>query len=164
MSDSGERPRPTAYRPCVGIALTDGAGRLLVARRKGTPDAWQMPQGGIDAGETPLRAALREMAEELGTDKAEPLAESADWLVYDLPEPLIGRIWGGRYRGQRQKWLLLRFTGRDADIDLATAHPEFDAWRWATPAEVLDGIVPFKRAVYDRVLAEFLPQLRPASR
>ncbi len=150
---------PEAYRPCVGIALTDGAGRLLVARRCDTPDAWQMPQGGIDAGEAPVDAALREMAEELGTAAAEPLAELAEWLTYDLPADLAGRVWKGRYRGQAQKWVLLRFTGRDGDIDLDTATPEFDAWRWATPDEVLAAIIPFKRSVYQAVLEGFRPYL-----
>ena len=147
------------YRPCVGIVLVNDDGLVFTGRRPEFPDAWQMPQGGIDAGEAPVEAALREMAEELGTAAAVPVAELPDWLSYDLPVSLIGRVWKGRYRGQTQKWVLLRFTGRDADIDLATETPEFDAWRWATPEEVLAAIVPFKRPVYETVLAAFRPHL-----
>ena len=143
------------YRPCVGILLVDGGGRIFVARRSDTPDAWQMPQGGIDPGETPRDAALRELKEETGTDRAVLLAEAKDWLRYDLPPDLAARTWKGRYRGQAQKWFAFRFTGEDRDIDLDAHIREFDAWRWATPAEVLDHIVPFKRPVYESVLEEF---------
>jgi putative (di)nucleoside polyphosphate hydrolase len=144
------------YRPGVGIMLVDSAGRVLVARRiDKAAEAWQMPQGGIDAGETPEEAALRELEEEVGTRKAEIVAES-DWLPYDLPEELRDKLWGGRYRGQRQKWFLCRFTGDDRDILLDRhVHPEFNAWRWVEPAELPALIVPFKRALYERVLAEF---------
>jgi putative (di)nucleoside polyphosphate hydrolase len=118
--------------------------------------AWQMPQGGIDPGETPREAALRELKEETGTDKAVVLGESRDWLHYDLPEGLAGGIWGGRYRGQRQKWFAMRFTGEDGDIDpAATEHPEFDAWEWVAPELLPDLIVPFKRPLYRDILAEF---------
>lgn len=153
-------PRP--YRAGVGIMLLNRAGLVFVARRVGLADeAWQMPQGGIDLGETPAVAALRELKEEIGTDKAEIVAESRDWLAYDLPEALRERVWGGRYRGQRQKWFLCRFTGEDADIDLRrTAHPEFSAWRWVEPAALPRLIVPFKRALYEAVLAEFGDRLR----
>lgn len=150
------------YRPCVGIALFNAEGLVFAARRIDTPqDAWQMPQGGVDEGETPRAAALREMKEEIGTADAEFIAESADWLCYDLPPELRGKVWKGRYRGQRQKWFALRFTGRDADIDIVTAHPEFSEWRWM-PLEALPRlIVPFKRSVYEAVAAEFghLPNL-----
>ena len=152
---------PALYRRNVGIMLINGARRIFVAQRIDTPGAWQMPQGGIDEGEAPEEAALRELEEEIGTRKAVILGESTGWLRYDLPEHLSGKLWGGRYRGQAQKWFAARFTGRDADIDLATEHPEFDAWRWADPAEVTQLIVPFKRPIYEAVLAEFAEFIAP---
>jgi putative (di)nucleoside polyphosphate hydrolase len=150
---------PLAYRRGVGILLLDQSGRVFVGRRIDTPDAWQMPQGGIDGGETPRAAALRELREEVGTDKAEIIAETKDWLRYDLPVALRGRAWGGHYRGQEQKWFAMRFRGSDADIDLATHHPEFDAWRWVAPGDLPALIVPFKRKLYRDVLREFAPLL-----
>jgi putative (di)nucleoside polyphosphate hydrolase len=146
-----------AYRACVGLMLVNRAGLVFVARRLDTPDGWQMPQGGIDDGETPRQAALRELAEETGIAAATIIAESDRWRCYDLPAALRGRVWGGRYRGQRQKWFLLRFEGADADIDLDGAHPEFSAWRWVPAADVVALAVDFKRAVYDDVVAEFAP-------
>jgi putative (di)nucleoside polyphosphate hydrolase len=147
-----------AYRPCVGLMLVDRLGRVFVARRIDMPsEAWQMPQGGIDAGESPREAALRELREEIGTPKAEIVAESPRWRAYDLPPELQGRLWGGRFRGQTQKWFLLRFLGEDDDIDIATEHPEFLEWKWAPLAEVPRLIVPFKRSVYEDVVAEFRP-------
>ena len=143
------------YRPCVGVMLARPDGLVFVGRRIGTEGAWQMPQGGIDVGEAPPRAALREMAEEIGTDRAVIVAESAHWHRYDLPRRLANRLWRGRYRGQIQKWFLLRFTGQDADIRVATAHPEFDAWRWVAVDALLDLVVPFKRDVYGEVVGEF---------
>jgi len=149
-----------AYRQGVGIMLLNPEGRVFVAQRIDfTGDAWQMPQGGIDPGESPLRAALRELKEEIGTDKAVPIAESKAWHSYDLPSELAGRRWKGRYRGQRQKWFLMRFTGRDADIDLATEHPEFRTWKWVGPAELPRLIVPFKRQLYLEVLEEFATEI-----
>lgn len=148
------------YRPCVGILLTDGAGRIFCARRIDTPDAWQMPQGGIDDGETPRDAALRELKEETGTNDAVFLAESGDWLKYDLPPKLAARMWKGRYRGQAQKWFAFRFTGQDDAFDLTAHQQEFDKWRWATPTEILETIVPFKKHVYQAVLEEFADHLR----
>lgn len=143
------------YRPCVGIMLLSPRGEIFIARRRDQANAWQMPQGGIDDGETVRAAALREMKEEIGTDDAEILAVSTEKLRYDLPDHLIGRVWKGRWRGQEQVWIAARFTGADADIDLDTEHPEFDAWRWVSPDDVLGLIVPFKRAVYEAVLSEF---------
>jgi putative (di)nucleoside polyphosphate hydrolase len=154
MSPEGIAHLP--YRPCVGIMLIDRGGRVFVAQRIDNPGAaWQMPQGGIDEGESPRQAALRELHEETGTDKAEILAESGNWLRYDLPAELVPRIWGGCYRGQEQKWFALRFLGNDADIDIATEIPEFSVWRWAEMAELPDIIVPFKRRIYQEVIAEF---------
>ena len=117
--------------------------------------AWQMPQGGIDGDETPMQAALRELYEETGTDKAEIIAESRDWLYYDLPQSLAVTAFGGRYRGQRQKWFVMRFIGEDIDIDLSRHQAEFDAWKWVPPAELPGLIVDFKRAVYVALLDEF---------
>ena len=146
------------YRPCVGLMLFNRAGLVFVARRIDMPsEAWQMPQGGIDKGEKPRKAALRELREEIGTDKAEIVAESQGWRPYDLPRELQGVLWKGRFRGQTQKWFLLRFTGKDADIDIATEHPEFLEWKWVELADVPRLIVPFKRKVYEEVVAEFGP-------
>lgn len=154
MTAHGKLP----YRLGVGIALFNDAGKVFAARRIDTPgEAWQMPQGGIDAGETPRQAALRELEEEIGTARAEILAESRDWLAYDLPEDIRRRVWKGRYRGQKQKWFALRFTGRDSDIDIATRHPEFSDWRWMELTELPGLIVPFKRPLYEGVVAEFAP-------
>jgi len=150
-------PGKQGYRSAVGIMLLNQAGQVFVARRIDMPTvaAWQMPQGGIDPGETPRQAAFRELREEIGTDKAEILGESRVWLKYDLPAELGRGVWGGRYRGQRQKWFAMRFTGDDADIDLATDHPEFDAWKWVPPEQLPEVIVPFKRQLYVNILAEF---------
>jgi putative (di)nucleoside polyphosphate hydrolase len=151
---------PKGYRPNVGIMLIADDRRVWIGRRNDRdPEAeqtgWQMPQGGIDKGETPADAAVRELAEEVGTDKAEILRESEGWLAYDLPPSLARTLWKGRYRGQAQKWVAMQFTGRDSDIDIATKHPEFRAWRWARARELPGLIVPFKRDVYRAVLEEF---------
>jgi putative (di)nucleoside polyphosphate hydrolase len=146
------------YRPGVGIMLFNGAGLVLVARRIDmVSEAWQMPQGGIEEGERPIDAAFRELAEEIGTAKAEVLAEAEDWLDYDLPHDLVAILWQGRFRGQRQKWFAMRFTGCDADIDIATEEPEFSAWKWAEPAALPDLIVPFKRDLYAELVRRFGP-------
>ena len=150
-------PHP-GYRPCVGIFLLSGSGAVFVGQRLDTPtDAWQMPQGGIDPDEDPVCAARREMAEEIGTDRAEFLQESRVWRSYDLPRNIAQRLWGGRFRGQSQKWLAFHFTGRDEDIRLDGLHPEFRAWRWVAPDQLLQLIVPFKRDVYVSVVDEFRP-------
>ena len=149
-------PASLPYRANVGAALFDRGGHVFVARRADTPGGWQMPQGGIDAGENPRRAVLRELAEEIGTDRAEIVGEHPDWLAYDLPPELLGRALGGRYRGQRQRWFALRFRGKDADIRLdRDPHPEFDAWRWAELAELPGLAVAFKRPIYEILAVSF---------
>lgn len=146
------------YRLGVGIMLFNRGGDVFVARRIDTKaDAWQMPQGGIDEGEAPRAAALRELEEEIGTANAMVLAESRDWHAYDLPAEIRGKVWGGRYRGQKQKWFAARFLGRDEEINLATAHPEFCAWRWAPLHDLPSLIVPFKRPLYAALVDEFGP-------
>jgi putative (di)nucleoside polyphosphate hydrolase len=147
------------YRRGVGIMLFDHKGRVFVGRRIDTPGAWQMPQGGIDSGENPQAAARRELKEETGTDKAEIVAESKHWLRYDLPAELHDVAWGGGYRGQEQKWFAMRFIGHDSDFVLDAHQPEFDAWKWVAPSKLPALIVPFKRALYEAVLAEFGPFL-----
>ncbi|MGH7087396.1 MAG: RNA pyrophosphohydrolase [Stellaceae bacterium] len=143
------------YRRGVGILLLDPTKRVFVGCRLDTPGAWQMPQGGIDPGEAPREAALRELEEEVGTAKAEIIAEARAWMRYDLPMALRGVAWGGSFRGQEQKWFAMRFLGRDEDIRLDRHQQEFDAWRWVEPAELLRLIVPFKRPLYEDVLREF---------
>ena len=163
MSDEAEILRIEGYRPGVGVMLLDPMNRVFVGRRIDIAgDNWQMPQGGIDKGETPRQAALRELREEVGTDKAEILAESQLWLSYDVPQEITRRLWRGRYRGQRQNWFAMRFLGREEDIDLHTHHPEFDAWKWVPAPELPRLIVPFKRQLYLDILAEFDRILRAA--
>jgi putative (di)nucleoside polyphosphate hydrolase len=142
------------YRPCVGIMLFNKDGKVFVGNRLDqTVESWQMPQGGIDKGETPKEAALRELKEEVGTKKAEIIAEMEDWVTYDLPEHLIGIAFHGKYKGQRQKWFALRFTGKESDIDLTSHDPEFSSYRWVSLEELPDLIVPFKREIYKSVIA-----------
>jgi putative (di)nucleoside polyphosphate hydrolase len=149
---AGELP----YRRGVGALLFNDHGLVFVARRLDTLDAWQLPQGGIHKGETSRQAVLRELVEEIGTDRAEVLARSKRWLRYDLPQELASKVWNGKYRGQEQRWFALRFTGSDADIDLA-AHgkPEFDAWRWNAFEDLPSLAVGFKRALYQDLVEEF---------
>jgi putative (di)nucleoside polyphosphate hydrolase len=156
------------YRPCVGIVLLNDTGQVWIGRRCQhiieDPENWQMPQGGIDPDEDPAKAAIRELAEETGTDKAEIISEAAVWHHYDLPVDMLGVALKGQYRGQRQKWFAMRFTGADSDFNIhapAGGHePEFDEWRWADADEVLGLIIPFKRSVYQSVLEEFGPLLK----
>lgn len=154
------------YRPCVGVMVFNRAGLVFVGRRTGGPEhvdathVWQMPQGGIDPGEEPYAAALRELWEETGIRSVERLGEATEWFAYDLPPGVAGVAWGGRYRGQTQKWFALRFTGPDTEIDVLNpgggAHPaEFVAWKWEPVANLPDLVVPFKRPVYERVVSEF---------
>ncbi len=149
------------YRLGVGIMLINAQRKVFAAKRIDmTSEAWQMPQGGIDKGEKPEVAALRELLEETGTDKAEIIAESRGWYHYDLPAELVPIIWGGRYRGQKQKWFLMQFTGKDSDINIATINiateiPEFSEWKWVEPRTLPDIIVPFKRMLYEKIVEEF---------
>jgi putative (di)nucleoside polyphosphate hydrolase len=150
------------YRPGVGLLLLNDKGLVWVGERRDAPGAWQMPQGGIDTGESPAEAALRELEEEIGTDRARILAESRDWLRYDLPASLAKRVWGGKFRGQRQKWFALAFQGRDRDIDLDRHDPpEFQRWRWAALDELVSLAIDFKRPVYERVVEEFRHLVEP---
>ena len=155
-------PTTLPYRPCVGVTLFNREGLVFVARRIDTEmEAWQMPQGGIDEGEEPRITALRELEEEIGTNKAEIIGESQGWLTYDLPPELVGKVWRGRYRGQTQKWFAMRFLGEDSDINLETAHPEFCAWKWERLERLPNLIVPFKRKIYQDIVSEFAHLAKP---
>jgi putative (di)nucleoside polyphosphate hydrolase len=148
------------YRPCAGIMLANVQGKIFVGQRLDSPvgtDAWQMPQGGIDDGEDAEAAALRELFEETGVsaDLVDILARSRDEHFYDLPDDMIGRIWKGKYRGQRQHWFLMRFKGTDADINIETSHQEFSKWQWIDAQQLPQLIVPFKKRLYENILAEF---------
>lgn len=157
-----EEIRALPYRPCVGVMVVNGAGQVWAGKRIDNPgDAWQMPQGGIDPGEDPRDAALRELVEEtsIPADAVEVLGETDGWLPYDLPHDLVPKLWKGRFRGQEQKWFLLRFTGDDSLVRIDTDDPEFSHWAWMEPGELVEKIVPFKRGIYDAVFAAFVPKL-----
>lgn len=164
MSRPFLRHEDLPYRPCVGVMLLNPEGHVFVGRRiDQTVEGWQMPQGGIDGGESPAQAALRELKEEIGTDKAELLREMDEWLAYDLPAHLLGAALKGRYRGQRQKWLAMRFTGKDADIDIHTEDAEFAEWKWLAMEALPRLIVPFKRDTYAKVIETFRDLAFPAA-
>ena len=161
------------YRPCVGVALINRAGLVFIGRRRNKAlvehvapgHEWQMPQGGIDRGEDPYVACLRELAEETNVRSVSLLGEARDWYSYDLPNDIADQAWRGRYHGQRQKWYALRFEGQDSEIDIDAPgghRPEFDAWRWERMERLPELIIPFKRGVYERVVADFLPFATPA--
>jgi len=153
------------YRPCAGMMVLNRAGLVFIGRRSSGPEhidathVWQMPQGGIDRGEDPYNGALRELYEETNISSVEKLGEIAEWLVYDLPREIVGQAWKGKFRGQKQKWYALRFTGPESEIDIANPagghKPEFIDWRWVAMSKLPELVVPFKRQTYERVVAEF---------
>lgn len=158
MTDTASLP----YRPCAGVMLINAQSQVFVGQRLDSVlEAWQMPQGGIDPGEDPLEAAYRELWEETGVKRelVELVAAAPDELLYDLPDDLIAKVWKGKWRGQRQRWFLFRFLGADEDVNIATAEPEFRAWRWAAPADLPQLIVPFKRDLYRQLLTVFAEHL-----
>jgi len=153
------------YRPCAGMMVLNRAGLVFIGRRSSGPEhidathVWQMPQGGIDRGEDPYNGALRELYEETNISSVEKLGEIAEWLVYDLPREIVGQAWKGKFRGQKQKWYALRFTGPESEINIANPagghKPEFIDWRWVAMCKLPELVVPFKRQTYERVVAEF---------
>ena len=153
------------YRPCAGMMVLNRAGLVFIGRRSSGPEhidathVWQMPQGGIDRGEDPYNGALRELYEETNISSVEKLGEIAEWLVYDLPREIVGQAWKGKFRGQKQKWYALRFTGPESEINIAHPagghKPEFIDWRWVAMSKLPELVVPFKRQIYERVVAEF---------
>jgi len=159
------------YRPCAGMMVLNRAGLVFIGRRSSGPEhidathVWQMPQGGIDKGEDPYKAALRELYEETNIQSVEKLGEIAGWIEYDIPSDIIGQAWGGKYRGQKQKWYALRFTGEDREINVtspAGGHdPEFIDWRWVEMRDLPDLVVQFKRQTYERVVREFEKYAKP---
>lgn len=163
MTNTAPDTRP--YRPCVGVMLVNQNGLIFAGQRndrpQNEPPAWQMPQGGVDKGEAPRDAVLRELWEETGvtSDLVTIEAQTSEWLPYDLPLELSKRLWKGKYRGQKQLWFLMRFQGSDADINIQTEHPEFSEWCWMTPEKLRTSIVPFKQDLYDQILGELVPKI-----
>ena len=153
MNDYARLP----YRLGVGLMIINSQKKIFVGKRidAKNPFCWQMPQGGIDSGETPSKAAMREMKDEIGSGSGDILAETKNWYCYDLPLRVIHKMWNGQYKGQKQKWFLIKYTGQDTDINLFTENPEFHKWRWIRPAQLPRLVVPFKRSLYMAVLREF---------
>ena len=149
------------YRPCVGIVLINNGSIFAGQRLDYKSNAWQMPQGGIEENESPIRAAIRELKEETGIKKKhiKIILESKNWINYDLPKELIPKLWNGKFVGQSQKWYAMEFLGSDSDIDINTKNPEFSKWQWMTKNKLLDSIVPFKKRVYENILSQFSAQL-----
>ena len=144
------------YRPCAGIMLLNNKNQVFVAKRIDTTvEAWQMPQGGIDQGEDPKEAAIRELEEETGITDAQVIAEYEGWLTYDLPNELYGKIWKGNFGGQTMKWYVMRFNGNENEINIETAHPEFSEWKWTEISNLPDMIVPFKKDIYQKLADKF---------
>ena len=155
-----------AYRPGAGIVLVNDKKHVFAAKRLDSKSlsldyAWQMPQGGIDAKESPYEAAVRELKEETSIKNAQLICGSSDWFYYDLPEHIQKTFWGGRYLGQRQKWFLMRYLGEDKDICLDTPHPEFSEWQWMDKNKVIESIVPFKKQLYQDIFNEFSWYFKP---
>jgi putative (di)nucleoside polyphosphate hydrolase len=145
------------YRLGVGLMIINQQKKIFVGKRidSKNPFSWQMPQGGIDIGETPSKAAIREMTEEIGCDKGDIIAETRSWYCYDLPPKIIPKMWNGQFKGQKQKWFLIKYTGLDSDINLDTPHPEFNKWKWIKPNHLTKVVIPFKKSLYEAVIKEF---------